>query len=52
MNNTLNLTLDISALQKLPEVAPAADGTAMLGAGAMRCSIDGPTCCCSRITDN
>jgi hypothetical protein len=48
----LRLTVDVTALQKLPATTPTPEGAVMLGAQGMRCSIDqAPTCCCTRLTD-
>lgn len=47
---TPRLTVDVTALQQLPTVSPAAEGSVMLGVQGMRCSKDAPTCCCTRFT--
>lgn len=46
----LHLTIDVAALQRLPEVSPTPEGAVMLGAAAVLCSIEGPTCCCTRFS--
>ena len=47
----LRLTVDVAALQQLPATSPTSEGAVMLGAQGMRCSMDWPTCCCTRFTD-
>lgn len=49
--SNVRLTVDIAVLQQLPESSPAPEGAAMLGIMPQFCSMDWPTCCCTRITD-